>query len=61
MAKSNAAMRGYKMGLQKTGITLYNQHAARAVPQTANPVSNPEPGLGAKNFPHPFISGKKPI
>lgn len=61
MGKSSAGIRGYKTKMQKEGITLYNQHAARAVPQTANPVSTPEPGLGAKTFPHPFISGKKPI
>jgi hypothetical protein len=50
----------YKMEVQKRGISLPND-AFRPVGSPANPVHNPDPGLGAKTIAHPFKKGKQHI
>lgn len=50
----------YKMEVQKKGISLPND-AFRPVGSPANPVTHPDPGLGAKTIAHPYKAGKPKI
>ena len=50
----------YRAEMQKKGVTIPNT-AFSGVPQTANPKSKLEPGLGAKSIVHPFKASKTSI
>lgn len=49
----------YRAEMQKKGVTLPNPQIP--VPETANPVTHKEPGLGAKTLVHSFKAGKPRI
>lgn len=50
----------YKREMQTIGISLPND-AFKSVPQTANPKTKLDPGLGAKSITHPFKASKTSI
>ena len=45
--------KAYRAEMQKKGITV--EGLPHGVPMTATPITKHDPGLGAKNFPHPYL------